>query len=200
LASKYVNKNTKERIQILAHELGFDFEIEKVFILTNLRNFGYIFNPVSFYYCFDKNGAFRVMFSEVNNTFHDQKMYYTLITDDKKEMFSSRQRKNYYISPFISYENDLEWRFDIPRETFKMFINSLNGDKVDLKTMLTGRRMEISNASLLFVQLRYPLMTIRIIVLIHYQALKLFLKKIAFFKKAETDAKIAQIIKNKKIE
>ncbi|NCT54714.1 DUF1365 domain-containing protein [Candidatus Falkowbacteria bacterium] len=196
-ASKYINKNTKERIQILVQELGFDFEIEKVFILTNLRNFGYVFNPVSFYYCYDKNGVFRVLFSEVNNTFLDQKMYYTLIDDENKEMFSSRQRKNYYISPFISHNNDLEWNFNIPKESFKMYINSLREGVATLKTCLDGERVEISNRRLFWIQLRYPLMTLRIIVLIHYQALKLFLKKIQYFKKAETDAKISQIIINK---
>ena len=178
-------------------ELGFDFEIEKVFILTNLRNFGYVFNPVSFYYCYDKNGVFRVLFSEVNNTFLDQKMYYTLIDDENKEMFSSRQRKNYYISPFISHNNDLEWNFNIPKESFKMYINSLREGVATLKTCLDGERVEISNRRLFWIQLRYPLMTLRIIVLIHYQALKLFLKKIQYFKKAETDAKISQIIINK---
>lgn len=195
-ASKYINKNTKERIQILAQELGFDFDIEKVFILTNLRNFGYIFNPVSFYYCYDKNGVFRVLFSEVNNTFLDQKMYYTLIDDASEEMFSSRQRKNYYISPFISHDNDLEWNFNIPGESFKMYINSLKEGVTTLKTCLDGERVEISNRRLLWIQLRYPLMTIRIIVLIHYQALKLFLKKIPYFKKTETDVKISEIINN----
>ncbi|MEF3692530.1 MAG: DUF1365 domain-containing protein [Candidatus Moraniibacteriota bacterium] len=197
---KYVGKNTKERIKILAKELNFDFEIEKVFIFTNLRNFGYIFNPVSFYYCFDKNGKFRVMFSEVNNTFHDQKMYYVLIDDDKKKIFTSRQKKNYYISPFISYDNDLEWRFSIPDESFMMAINSLQGEQIELKTVLTGKRKEITNGGLFWAQLRYPLMTVRVIVLIHYQAAKLYFKKVKFFRKAESDEAIAKIISNKVIK
>lgn len=194
---KYTYKNTKERIQTLAKELKFDFEIEKVYILTNLRNFGHIFNPVSFYYCYDKNGVFRVLFSEVNNTFLDQKIYYILIDDENKEIFTSRQRKNYYISPFLSYENYLEWKFDKPSKTFMMNINSLEWEKIDLKTVLVWKRKEINNLILLWIQIRYPLMTIRVIFLIHYQALKLFLKKVRYFKKAETDEKIAQIIINK---
>ena len=78
-----------------------------------------------------------------------------------------------------------------------MYINSLREGVATLKTCLDGERVEISNRRLFWIQLRYPLMTLRIIVLIHYQALKLFLKKIQYFKKAETDAKISQIIINK---
>ncbi|NTW22855.1 DUF1365 domain-containing protein [Candidatus Falkowbacteria bacterium] len=197
--AKYINKNTKERIQIFAQELGFEFEIDKVFVLTNLRNFGYVFNPVTFYYCFDKSGTFRVLFNEVNNTFLDQKMYYILIDDAKQQEFTSKQKKNYYISPFIDYANDLEWHFDIPSKSFRMAIDSLKDEEVTLKTFLTGRRVEVTNSRLLWVQLRYPLMAIRIIILIHYQALKLFIKKVSYFKKAETDAEIAQVINNKTI-
>ncbi len=195
-AFTYTDKNTKERIRILAKERGFAFEIEKVFILTNLRHFGYIFNPVSLYYCYDKDGTFRVLFSEVNNTFHDQKMYYILIDDENEKIFTSRQRKNYYISPFIDYKNDLEWHFDMPGKSFMMAIDSLEGVHVTLKTLLTGQRTEITNGRLFWMQIRYPLMTMRIIFLIHYQALKLFVKKIPYFKKAETDTKIAHVINN----
>ncbi|MEI7498141.1 MAG: DUF1365 domain-containing protein [Candidatus Falkowbacteria bacterium] len=192
---KYKNKNTKERIKILAKELGLDFEIEKVFLLTNLRNFGYVFNPVSFYYCFDKNGVFRVLFSEINNTFLDQKMYYMVIDDASQKSFTSRQRKNYYISPFISYENDLRWRFNLPQDDLIMNIDSLDGETIILKTNLIGQRKEFNNKNLSWAQLRYPLMTIFVIILIHFQAIKLFFKKIPYYKKNETDDIIAGVIK-----
>lgn len=195
---KYLNKNTKERIQILVQELNLWFEVDKVFILTNLRNFGYVFNPVSFYYCYDKDGVFRVMFSEVNNTFLDQKMYYTLIEDAKWKIFESQQKKNYYISPFISYENNLKWRFDLPWKSFFMAIDSMNWDTIDLKTVLKWERKEITRRSLFWIQIRYPLLTLRVIFLIHYQAIKLFLKKVRYFKKSETDQSIAHIINKTK--
>lgn len=78
---RYIGKSTKERIRMLVKDLDLGFEAEKVFILTNLRVFGYVFNPVSFYFCFDADGVPRAMFSEVNNTFLDQKMYCTPIAD-----------------------------------------------------------------------------------------------------------------------
>jgi DUF1365 family protein len=196
-ADKYLNKNTKARLKVLIDELKLGFELDKVYILTNLRNFGYIFNPVSFYYCFDSIGKFRAMFSEVNNTFGDQKMYHCLIDNPEAEIFFDIQRKNYYISPFINYNNDLHWRFNLPGKKIMMSIDSIKNDKVELRTVFTGNRKELSNFSLLCVILRYPMVTLMAITLIHYQALKLVIKKIKFYRKEETDKKIVEEINKK---
>lgn len=192
---KYQDKSTKERIQIMISEIGLGFELGKVMIMTNLRNFGYIFNPVSFYFCFDKAGVLRAMFSEVNNTFRDQKMYYMETDSSKDKVFRSVQKKNYYISPFIDHDNDISWEFELPAEKLFMRIDSLKNNEATLKTVLSGKRKKISNWTLLYLQLRYPLITLGIIIMIHYQALKLYFKKVGFRKKKETDVMIADQIK-----
>jgi len=194
-ASKYLGKNIKDRLKLMVEELKLGFEPEKVFLLTNLRQFGYVFNPVSFYYCFDKHGKFRALFSEVNNTFHDQKMYYVHITNPGKEIFEDVQRKNYYISPFIDYDTDLHWEFNIPQNEFFMKIDSVKGETI-LKTSLSGKRKELTNSALFYLIFRYPAMTFMIMFLIHYQALKLWLKKIPFNEKEKTDKQIEKAILN----
>jgi DUF1365 family protein len=196
-ATKYLNNNTKARLKILIGELKLGFELDKVYLLTSLRNFGYIFNPVSFYYCFDKTGKFKAMFSEVSNTFGDQKMYYCKINNSDAEIFSDNQRKNYYISPFINYDNNLHWKFKVPGDKIMMAIDSVKNDEVELHTVFTGNRKELSNSSLIWVMLRYPMITLMAIILIHYQALKLFLKKVKFYRKDETDEKIVRKINKK---
>ncbi len=193
-AHKYVEKNTKERIKIMIDDLGLGFELGSVFILTNLRNFGHIFNPVSFYYCFDTEGKFRTLFSEVNNTFHDQKMYYVKIDNPNGLFFESKQKKNYYISPFTGTENTLHWKFQLPTESLFMSINSLKDNGVELTTVLRGKRKEISNFAFVYLLFRYPAYTVMIVFRIHYQALKLWLKKVPFSEKAETDEKIVNNI------
>lgn len=195
---RYKNKNTRQRIETMIKEMGLEFELGKVFILTNLRTLGYVFNPVSFYYCFDKAGKLRVLFSEVNNTFLDQKMYYSQINDPDKDVFKEKQRKNYYISPFISYDSELQWTFRVPGEKLSMMIDSIKDNEAILKTNLVGLRQELSNLKLIYLLLRYPLYNIMVIVLIHFQAMKLWLKKVPFHKKGETDKKIAEdILSNK---
>lgn len=191
-AKKYKGKKTKERIKILIDELGLNFQLGKVFLLTNVRNLGYIFNPVSFYFCYDKKGQFKVLFSEVNNTFRQQKMYYILADKDKEE-FSSRQKKNYYISPFIDYDTYLHWNFKVPGEKLDIKIDSEKEEKV-LRTSLRGFRKKINNMNFFYLILRYPLITLMTIIIIHIQALKLWLKKIPYAHKDETDEKIVKSI------
>lgn len=192
---KYSGKNTREKIRIMIGELGLDFKPAKIFIMTNLRNFGYIFNPVSFYYCFDEAGKLRAMFSEVNNTFHDQKMFYIPIEDTEAKIFRSSQSKNFYVSPFTGLENILYWEFDAPGEKMRMNIDSIKDGEIELKTNMSGNRQEINNHNLIFLVFRYPMYTLMIIIRIHWQALKLWWKKVPFNKKATADAKISENIK-----
>ncbi len=192
---KYLNLDTRARIGVLLKEAGFDFELGKVFALTNLRVFGYVFNPVTFYYCFDKEGSFRVLASEVNNTYGDQKMYFVPIKDPKAKIFTSLQRKNYYISPYTSFDNDLAWRFGLPNEKILMIIESLEGGGTEINATFVGEKREMTDWRILFLNLRYPLFTLMVIFRIYYQAFKLYLKKIQFRDKKETDKEIIQTIK-----
>ncbi|MFO7711283.1 MAG: DUF1365 domain-containing protein [Candidatus Woesearchaeota archaeon] len=193
-ARKYDKKNTRDRIKTMIKELKLDFDPGKVYLLTNCRMFGYVFNPVSFYYCFDKDGKLRALFSEVNNTCHDQKMYYTKV-NPKNKIHTDTQQKNYYISPFIDYDTDIHWRFNTPGKRIDMEVDSQKKEKI-LKARLLGSRKEITGWRLFYLLFRYPFMTVLIIVLIHYQALKLALKKVPFNKKKETDKKILSHIKS----
>lgn len=187
---KYKNKSTKERISLLIKEQGLDFDLGKIFILTNLRNFGYLFNPVSFYYCYDKDGKLRALFSEVNNTFHDQKMYYIDLENQSGEIYKTSTKKNYYISPFTDLGNTLAWEFNKPADTLLMKIDSIKDGEAELKTVFTTSKSPLSNYSLLYLQLRYPLVTLVAMFRIHYQAMKLWYKKVSFNRKKEADEKI----------
>lgn len=191
---RYINKDTKGRVQALLKDAGMNFELGKVCVLTNLRVFGYVFNPVSFYYCFDIQGVFRVLVSEVNNTFGDQKVFFVPIDDPLQKIFTSVQRKNFYISPYTEFDNDLSWNFSLPKENVHVMIDSLKKGKVEVKAVFNGKRREFTDGLLLWLNFRYPLLTLMIIIRIHYQALKLFIKKVRFHKIVETDKKIVEVL------
>ncbi len=196
-AERYHGLNTKEGIALMLSEAGLDFTLGRVCVLTNPRVLGYVFNPVSFYYCFDQDGSFRALLSEVNNTHGDQKMYLYNIEDPQAEMFTTHQQKNFYISPFIDYDNELAWNFKLPDERLLMVIDTLEDGEVELKATFSGERRDFSDRLLLWLNFRYPWLTLMIIFRIHYQALRLFAKKIRFRDKDETDREIYQTLKKK---
>lgn len=185
----YVGKNTKERIREALRELGFDFELGKVFLLTQLRNLGYIFNPVSFYYCYDAEGKLRVLLSEVNNTYRDQKLFYSAV-DPREKRHRDRQKKNFYVSPFIDMDTDITWSFEEPAETLFMEVDSVKDGNPILSTSLTGERKRLSATTILLLFLRYPMVPLVTILFIHWQALKLWLKKVRFRNKSTSDDEI----------
>lgn len=186
---RYVGKSTKQRVRVTLGELGFVFELGKVLMLTNLRNLGYIFNPVSFYYCYDAKGNFRVLLSEVNNTFRDQKLFYTAV-GAKEKRHHDRQKKNFYVSPFIDMDTDITWSFEEPGETLLMEVDSVKNGNPILNTSLTGERKQLSATRILLLFLRYPMMPLIAIILIHWQALKLWLKRVRFRDKSTSDDEI----------
>lgn len=184
---KKSNKNEKIPVRLKLNdflaESGIDFVPSRVMLLTNLRVLGYVFNPVSFYYCYDNVNNIRCVVAEVSNTFGEMKMY--LVTGKNENWFESFQKKHFYISPFTKLDDNLSLKIGLPSDELKIFINDLEGEEVKVKAMLSGKRVELTDWKLLFYFLRFPFITLQIIFLIHWQALKLWMKGVKFSRKGE---------------
>ncbi|MDX1403881.1 MAG: DUF1365 domain-containing protein [Woeseiaceae bacterium] len=150
-------------------------------LLTNLAYFGYCFNPVSFYYCFSKDGA-KVEFivAEVNNTPWGEQDSYVLECGDgvvAKKAWRFRPLKKMHVSPFIPMDIEYTWALSAPADHLSVFMaDSKDGERI-LEATLMLRRKEINAVSLASVLLRFPLMTSKVILAIHWQALRLWLKR-----------------------
>jgi len=132
-------------------------------LLTHLRYFGYCFNPVSFYYCYDPAAA------EVE----------TIVATSGFQRFE--HPKAMHVSPFMPMDIWYDWRFKEPGESLNVhFTNYLKGARV-FDATLTLRRREISPHNLARVLLAYPPMTLKVITMIHWQALRLWLKGATFY-------------------
>jgi DUF1365 family protein len=164
-------------------ESRINFIPSKVMLLTNLRILGYVFNPVSFYYCFDEENNVKCVVAEVSNTFGEMKMY--LVNDQKEGRFENFLQKHFYISPFSRLNDYLSLSIGLPAENLKIFINNLEGEELKVKTMLSGEKQSLTNKRLLIYFLRFPFVTLQIIFLIHWQALKLWMKGVKFYRKSE---------------
>lgn len=151
-------------------------------LLTHLRYFGHVFNPVSFYYCFDKDDRYvETIVAEVNNTPWGERHCYVLPQSMNRGNASHARyhpEKVFHVSPFMEMDIDYDWRFNQPGEQLTVHMeNARRGEKVFDATLVL-QRDEISAASLARVLATFPLITVRIVVAIYWQALRLWLKSV----------------------
>ena len=149
-------------------------------LLTNLSYFGYCFNPVSFYYCFAADGE-RVthIVAEVNNTPWGERDTYVLDcgrAGDGRSAWRFRPRKKMHVSPFMPMIVDYDWVLSAPGEKLSVHMaNSRDGKRFFDASMMLNRK-PITGRTLAGVLLRFPLLTVKVIAAIHWEALRLWVK------------------------
>lgn len=150
-------------------------------LLTHLRYFGYVFNPVSFYYCFDTTGTqLETIVAEVNNTPWGERHCYVLGEADNQGQGETRRYrplKQMHVSPFMPMDVAYDWLFQVPGNNLTVHMENLaQGNKLFDATLVLHRR-EIRPSSLARVLATFPWMTLKVIAAIHWQALRLWLKR-----------------------
>jgi DUF1365 family protein len=153
-------------------------------LLTNLRYFGFGFNPVSFYYCFDASGEnLEAVVAEVNNTPWGEQHCYVL-PDSLNRGSAANKRylldKQFHVSPFMAMNIDYDWRFTCPDEKLIVHMKNYQRGELLFDATLSLEESPVTGRTLAGVLLRYPFMTVKIVTAIYYQALRLWLKKIPF--------------------
>ncbi|MDQ2910959.1 MAG: DUF1365 domain-containing protein [Actinomycetota bacterium] len=159
-------------------EFAGDPTIERVLVLTQLRVLGYVFNPVSFYWCYRGDGSLACMVAELNNTFGERLP--ELLHGPGLEY---EHDKHLHVSPFFGLDGSYEYTFSEPGEEVFARIHVRENGERPFTAVLHGRRTELTNASVAGALLRYPLMPVQVTSLIHWQALRLWLKKVPFHRK-----------------
>lgn len=158
-------------------------------VLTHMRYFGYTFNPVTFYYCFDSSGKkVQTILAEITNTPWKERHAYVLpVTSATRNDTVMRFEfgKEFHVSPFWPMDMSYDWRLSVPGEQLRIHMDNLQRKDGNTRRVfdatLTLQREEISSAALARVLYRYPLMTAKISGAIYWQALRLWFRRTPFF-------------------
>lgn len=159
-------------------------------LLTHLRYFGYAFNPVSFYYCFDESGAnVETIVAEITNTPWKERHAYVLpvssSTGDGAKAggrpWQFQFEKQFHVSPFMPMDMRYHWRFSPPETGLHVHMENWRDGRSVFDATLSLRREAITSASLARALVGFPVMTAQVITLIHWQALRLWIKRVPLF-------------------
>jgi uncharacterized protein len=189
-------RKTKDRLHAFLRHQGMDLTGTRVCLLTQCRVFGYVFNPVSFFYVLDSNDTPLCIVAEVSNTFGERYLY---VLDERCRSRASRaawpdgmaggeviQRytaeKVMHVSPFISMRAMYDFRFTAIGERVGITIIEHEDGRHVLDAGITGTRVALSDRALLSLLLRYPWITAQVIAGIHWEALRLTLKRVRLFR------------------
>ena len=153
----------------------------RICILTHLTYFGYCFNPVSFYYCYDSNDQLEYVISEINNTPWDERhVYVTQVTDDKPMVIDSFD-KIFHVSPFLDMDFRYKWQFSRPNDDLIVNMDNFKEGQHWFNAYMELAAEPVTKANLSKALRQYPFMTMKVVLAIYWQALKLKLKGAKFY-------------------
>lgn len=146
------------------------------------RFFGYVFNPLSIFYCYDKNSKLKAVLYEVKNTFNEQHTY-VFRSSNRSNLIHHKCEKKFYVSPFIKMKTFYNFRLSKPGDRVSVLIKQSDSDGLLLVAKQTGKKINLNSQNLFLEFIKHPLMTFKIIVAIHFEAFLLWFKGVKYVKR-----------------
>ena len=186
--------NLRAHVEAQLNEAGLDLGGGPIRLLCSPRMFGYAFNPLSVYFCHRPDGELGAILYEVNNTFGERHGYLIPVTEQAGRTISQSCDKNFYVSPFLAVEGRYAFRITPPGEAVVIHIDHMDSEGLLLQASFVGDRVALSDKSLIAAFVRYPLVTLKVIAGIHWEALKLWRKGVALHRRPPPPAHPVTIV------
>ncbi len=156
---------------------GIDIDGGRIQLLAMPRVLGYGFNPISVWFCYHRSGHLAALMHEVHNTFGDRHTYLIPVgADVDPRNINQSCAKNLHVSPFMSMDMQYDFRVHAPDDRLSLAIRGRDGDGPLIVAVLAARRRELSDAALIRIFFETPLLTLKVIAGIHWEAVRLWFK------------------------
>lgn len=170
----------KPQIETKLREVGITWDGGRVVLLTMPRLFNYVFNPLSVYFCYRRDGTVAALVHEVSNTFGESHFYVLPPRIEANGKISQSCDKEFFVSPFLESELTYEFSITPPGERVAVSMIVRRDEEVALTASFAGARRDLNDAQLFRAWLGNPLMTFKVIAGIHWEALRMWLKGVRF--------------------
>jgi hypothetical protein len=174
-------------------QAGIDLEGGAIHLLAMPRVLGYGFNPLSVYFCHHRDGRLVALLHEVHNTFGERHTY-LIPVDEPAGAIRQDCAKTFHVSPFMAMDMRYEFRIRAPGEALNIVIRGLDAEGPLIVAALAAERQALTDANLMRAFLRTPLLTLKVVGGIHWEALRLWWKGMTFHGKPEPPAEAVSIV------
>ena len=175
-----------------------DNKINKIFLFTHPRVLGYVFNPASFFFCLNQEEKLQAVIVQVNNTFNETHSYLIFNKDGSaighNQWFEAD--KEFHVSPFFERKGFYKFRFIFEQNKIAVWIDYFTDEKTLLTSVILKKQVDFDDLNLILAFIKIPFMTLKVIILIHIQALKIVFKKIKYISKPEQKNSKITLTKN----
>lgn len=156
---------------------GIEWDGGRIALLCMPRILGYVFNPLSIYFCYRRDGSIAALLYEVRNTFGQMHSYLIPVTS-RTSLIRQRCAKTFYVSPFLGMDLTYDFRIAPPSDKVSLVVSAGNREGPVLVASLAGERRALSDRTIALALLTHPLLTLKVVGAIHWQAVKIWWKGI----------------------
>lgn len=171
---------TSLRTQVEGHldAAGLSIDGGPIRLLCLPRVLGYVFNPLSVYFCYRHNGELHAILYEVSSTFGERHSYLIPAVAGASGTIRQSAEKRLHVSPFLDMALRYDFRIQPPGDKLSVVIDAVDAEGLILTANFSGRRRELSDRELVKAWLAHPLLTLKVIAVIHWEGVKILLKGI----------------------